>query len=138
MSILQKIRKFRTNHKIAAAISDGAAVFAAGNAGAAVLDSLLEPQSSHTSYTSQASHTPQIQLITEANADFYDGCRGPNTLQLDQRIAFGENSAANYTLLPKFLSTVMETEKDYLELRLLITPLHTSQTQVLVLEVFMI
>lgn len=99
MKLTQKIKKFRANHKIAAAISDGAAVFAAGNAGAAMLDvlldALIQPQISHTLQTSH------IQLIQEANADFYDGCRGPNTFQLDQRIGFGENGATNYTLLPK-------------------------------------
>ena len=36
----------------------------------------------------------------QARADFFDGCRGPNEAQLDQRITLSE-SAPNYTLLPK-------------------------------------
>src|SRR3989338_10469458 len=97
MSILKKIKQFRANHKIASAISDGAAVFAAGNVGGAAIEALIQPQ------------TPHIRLIQDANADFFDGCRGQNTLQLDQRIALGENSAANYTLLPKVF---VDTDKD--------------------------
>lgn len=100
MSIFKKIRKWRANHKIAAAISNGAAVFAAGNVGGAMLDALIQPQTVHTS---------PIQLIQDANADFYDGCRGPNMLQLDQRLAFGENGANSYTLLPKVF---VDADKD--------------------------
>jgi len=37
----------------------------------------------------------------QAQADYFDGCRGPNTFQLDQRLTLGEG-AAGYKLLPKF------------------------------------
>ncbi len=39
-------------------------------------------------------------IAGKANADFYDGCRGPNDLQLDQRLTLSE-ATPNYTLLPK-------------------------------------
>jgi len=82
MTLLNKIRKLRANHKIARIIADGATAFAAGNATAAALDTLAG-----------------TQTIAEAKADFYDGCRGPNQLQLDQRVTLGDK--VNYTLLPK-------------------------------------
>ncbi len=45
-----------------------------------------------------------------ARADFYDGCRGPNTLQLDQRISLGKENTG-YTLLPKVFVDVEEEKK---------------------------
>jgi hypothetical protein len=36
----------------------------------------------------------------KANADYFDGCRGPNKAQLDQRVTLGDG-APSYTLLPK-------------------------------------
>lgn len=95
MSIIKTIKEWRANHKIASAIMDGATVFAAGNAGAAAIDALVQPE------------TP---IITEVKADFYDGCRGPNLLQLDQRLVLSEGTP-NYTLLPKmFVDTDDESK----------------------------
>ena len=97
MNLIKKLKNWRTNHKIATAIMDGAAIFAAGNAGAAAIDALVETK------------TPIIQ---EASADYFDGMRGPNLLQLDQRLSFNEEGNINYTLLPKgFLDLVDDNEK---------------------------
>lgn len=86
MSIIQKLREFRKNHRIASAILDGAAAFTAMNAGAIALEELAKVE------------TPIIQ---QANADYFDGCRGPEMFQLDQRLSLGETGLGNYTLLPK-------------------------------------
>ncbi|MFA6461199.1 MAG: hypothetical protein WCV90_02945 [Candidatus Woesearchaeota archaeon] len=51
-----------------------------------------------------------LGVSAPARADFYDGCRGPNTLQLDQRVGLGKEST-NYTLLPKVFVDVGEEEK---------------------------
>jgi len=83
MSLFQKLKQFRTNHKLVSALAEGSAAFAAGNSAAAVLDAFAG-----------------TQIIKEAKADFYDGFRGPNLLQLDQRLFFGKDGV-NYTLLPK-------------------------------------
>ncbi|PIZ51982.1 hypothetical protein COY27_01865 [Candidatus Woesearchaeota archaeon CG_4_10_14_0_2_um_filter_33_13] len=37
----------------------------------------------------------------KARADFFDGMRGPNDVQLDQRVTFSQGSDVMYTLLPK-------------------------------------
>jgi len=83
MKLLQKLQDFRTNHKIVTAIIDGAATFAAANTGATALDALVG-----------------TKVVAEAQADFFDGCRGPSLLQLDQRLTFGE-SKPTYIVLPK-------------------------------------
>ncbi|MBI5392257.1 hypothetical protein HZA96_00160 [Candidatus Woesearchaeota archaeon] len=90
MSLLEKLKQFRVNHKIAAAIIEGSAAFTAANTAQLALDQLLG-----------------TQTITEARADYFDGYRGPNLLQFDQRLQFGKNGV-NYTLLPKAFIDLQE------------------------------
>lgn len=51
-----------------------------------------------------------LGVSAPAKADFYDGCRGPNTLQLDQRVSLGKETTG-YTLLPKVFVDVGEEKK---------------------------
>jgi len=84
MTLITKLKEFRARHKITTAIMEGAAAFTAVNAGAVALEELTKVE------------TP---IIETAQADYFDGCRGPNMFQLDQRITLSETPG--YTLLPK-------------------------------------
>src|SRR3989338_5325229 len=86
MGLLQRIRKWRAHHRIAKKILDGVALYTTVNAADVVLEQLADVQ------------TPIVQ---EARADFYDGMRGPQMFQLDQRLMFDGKGGLNYTLLPK-------------------------------------
>lgn len=76
--------------------------------------------------------TPLIAAValaapSPAHADFYDGHRGPNLFQLDQRLALGEDSAPNYTILPKaFVDDDNNGHGIFVVTPLNYTPSHTS------------
>ncbi len=87
MTLLNKIKQWRANHKVASTIIDGATAYASMNTAALALEELAKVE------------TPIIQ---EANADYFDGCRNPKDfrLQLDQRVSLSEGTP-RYTLLQK-------------------------------------
>jgi len=104
MTILQKIRDWRKNHRIASAIFEGAAVFTAANVAGATLDALVQPQTQIVSPVSDVVAGVADAIIPQAHADFYDGARGPRKYQIDQRLIFDGSNAPTYKLLPKLFS----------------------------------
>ncbi len=86
MISIQKIAEWYNNHRIARAITKGAAGVAAFNTVEAALDILVG------------------NVITEAQADFYDASRAPEDkrMQLDQRIYSRGQKGSEYRIIVKY------------------------------------
>ncbi|MBT4824680.1 hypothetical protein HN695_08070 [Candidatus Woesearchaeota archaeon] len=93
MSLIKKLREWRVRHKVAAAIMEGATLYAGTNAAVAAVETFVQPQQ-------QIVETIVDTVIPSAQADYFDGCRGPEMFQLDQRVTLSEGTPG-YTLLPK-------------------------------------